>query len=1459
MVLPLVLGVVGAFAGTALGGGILTSIGYVVGSLIGNMLSPTKGPDRVGPRLEDLSLQTSSAVADLPRAYGTVGHMGNMIWAKGNQLQEVITTSTQKKKVLGFTVAKQKTTTYTYFLTCAVAFCKVPEGGSVKVLRIWMGDTLVYNASNDDPATLLQSAKFAEQITIYPGTDDQPIDPTIAADVGEENASAYPAIFYIVLRDFELTDYLNSVARAAMKVEYSVDVAEEGGLEFLNQAPLTTDPEYPALHNANFMDNEGLHVWTAGPADSNGEATTHTKRHFVALPGIDNVIQKQVITDAAPAHLVDDMEYLSLNMPAKGRGNTNVQVFTTGFVRMVSDDAGEAGLNPIFSQGPAVLDLLGFGWSAANFSYGSIVGTSAPFAPYAGSSGTWYFNSFGDALTSIRNICGGPGMLVSQPSFDEYTFNPTTQVLIPGGMFWRDPGPPLEEPRFSITSPTATIDIPYPLTEEHMEEAVYQQWLSAMVIAPGYSQEYRIILDSDGGPPQAPSFFTAYGSNVYVGFAYNGDGYVYRLSGLSSDAVASFSDTDSVTLHRLGIVNELVHALYDTTTGFVLKIYDLDLVEVDSLDAAAILAVFGSNGDEFADSLSFDFTRYYWLNSGDLYSKTSLAADPLLLGDMSATVIEGTDYPAFFGMTRRGNVLAVPTVGGSLPDTGIQFYTIGLIADPGKALLADIITEECKLAGLTESDIDVSLITDQVRGYRIAQRGSIRNVIGQLQTCFPFDVLQSGYKLKFVPRGQSPIASVSYDDLGKDVQWTQDREMTTQLPRRVVLRYLDRELEYEINEQYSERPIDSETETVIDIPIVLTPDEAAQMTDILHSVYLMERETYGPFTLPPTYGQVEPADVIVVTTSDGTTYQVRLTNVQYLPDGSMIGTGKRNAVTIYSSNAVGETVDPAPTVIPIAGVAVTEILDTPVNVIENLPGVTAVMGNPYESWTGGTLFLSRDGNWQAVQGFTESCTIAHAVDTLPEHSGAVVDRGNTLTIRIATGSITSTNETGLYNEVLLAAYGVNGRWEMVSVQNVTDNMDGTYTLDTFLRGLRGTEWATGLHETDDLFILLNTPDDVAFIELQTTDLNQTLTFRGVSNGGDIDSEFDDVIEYTGENLRPLSPVDAQADAVGQDLLVSWSRRDRVNAGWSNLSEIPMSEAELAFDVEILGEDDEVLRTVEVSGATSFTYTDTEQIEDFGEVIDSDFTVAIYQISALVGRGRPLITDIFPRGLALPDPLFSQVVFLAGFEGANGSTTIIDESSYARVMTPQGNAQITTTTPLMGSSSLLLDGTGDFVRTPAASELTIGTQQFTMECFVRLNSTSGTIAVFNQWDMGAVSTTRTWSFDVSSSQIRFVYNTGVVLTWAWSPVVGVTYHIAICRAGGFMRAFVNGVQVGASTADSGNISSSLTVLRVGGMGDGAGGTNNFLNGRLDECRITIGATAGRYTANFTPPALPFPRF
>jgi hypothetical protein len=95
-----------------------------------------------------------------------------------------------------------------------------------------------------------------------------------------------------------------------------------------------------------------------------------------------------------------------------------------------------------------------------------------------------------------------------------------------------------------------------------------------------------------------------------------------------------------------------------------------------------------------------------------------------------------------------------------------------------------------------------------------------------------------------------------------------------------------------------------------------------------------------------------------------------------------------------------------------------------------------------------------------------------------------------------------------------------------------------------------------------------------------------------------------------------------------DILISWIRRSRLGRTMMSGVDIPLGEATESFQVDILAgaSPHTVLRTLS-SSTVSVLYSHANQEADFGSPLPATLHVAIYQLSAIVGRGTPEIATL----------------------------------------------------------------------------------------------------------------------------------------------------------------------------------------------------------------------------------------
>lgn len=236
-----------------------------------------------------------------------------------------------------------------------------------------------------------------------------------------------------------------------------------------------------------------------------------------------------------------------------------------------------------------------------------------------------------------------------------------------------------------------------------------------------------------------------------------------------------------------------------------------------------------------------------------------------------------------------------------------------------------------------------------------------------------------------------------------------------------------------------------------------------------------------------------------------------------------------------------------------------------------------------------------------------------------------------------------------------------------------------------------------------------------------------------------------------------------------------------------------------------------------------------------------------------------VTGTFNAGNTLSYYDIDGITVLASatIESVSGSTLIIDGSAsgfsiatnrQTKTVTASGDAIISTAQKKFGAASLLLDGTGDYIRVAGDQDFSFGTGDFTFETFFYRNVTAGTQVIF---DFRSGSTINNpYLYASGTSLIYGANNAPQINVTGVLPSTGTWYHVAAVRASGTVKIYVNGVQVGGSYVDLNDYTYPVNVY-IGANYVGTGGVNGY----LDEIRITKGFA--RYTA--TPFVVPTAAF
>ena len=188
-----------------------------------------------------------------------------------------------------------------------------------------------------------------------------------------------------------------------------------------------------------------------------------------------------------------------------------------------------------------------------------------------------------------------------------------------------------------------------------------------------------------------------------------------------------------------------------------------------------------------------------------------------------------------------------------------------------------------------------------------------------------------------------------------------------------------------------------------------------------------------------------------------------------------------------------------------------------------------------------------------------------------------------------------------------------------------------------------------------------------------------------------------------------------------------------------------------------------------------------------------------------------------------------------------------DSAAQNNLTLYGNAKLSTTQAKFGDTSMVFDGTGDYVTLPSSSFKPFGTGDFTIECFARFDAINGKglFQLGASYLPSAITGPAVFATTASPHPWRIYYGTSNVNA-SVSPSTDTWYHVAYVRSSGVTKLYVDGTSV-ISQNDTTNYTNTFFVI-------GGGYSSVYLmDGYIDDFRISHMA---RYTADFTAPTAPF---
>lgn len=1068
----------------------------------------------VGPRLKDLNIPFSLYGMPIPITFGVRRLYGNILWAI--PLRENV----KKSKSGGSGGPTQTTKEYQYYATYAVSFGIPGNTDSTKrdVLRVWADGSLIYDRRGTGQ-TKIQGFNF----NFYPASPTQEPDPVMEAKIGVGMVPAYRDFMYMVIRDLPVERWGNRPP--AISVE--IGDATESTYSVTNIMP-TADAAGSMTQSFGFADWARMLYYSVTNGSTN---TTCTVRAYDMTSG----------------------ELINTSYANKGEG--------IGWDNNVGDIR-ESDLAHI--QG---------------FQFTAITDTGLSYIPW------------------LNVIVGmGRGGLGRQPIclVDPLSGAVTHWLGAKTGFTG------------SHMLPVNDVEITddYQFSQGYVN---YPKFYSAQIVYGQYSADTYIFCQSFYSGTGLAILKLNGSNNIFeVSFIESGIDYDNFCPGTVGYGYSDVMCIEDNIIHRYRIKTGADRA---DTAGYVKTIWKTMGSSINNVyyhafeDAYIVILADGTcykydvDGTELATvSLTgklppaHDHNNFlHDMSNGYLAWQTSADGNTYELDLTFMTVNTFTDTFGHYDVDANTRMFSskmrmfasVGVTGSGSAGTGqtdsrqhaCSLFYYDRLGD-ARMPLADFITGMAMYAGYDISEIYVDPeIDDMIDGAVISQVTSYRSVINAISAIYRIDIIESDGTVKFLRK------PVGYSDTDFEVaagetllptaqrpespSFAFRREEEIAVPQRVLLRYLDKSLAYQWSMQTATRSQfintnGSNEQITYEVPIAMSAVEAKTLANRALWMAWSSRVSYD-FRLPQKFFKVEPGDVGSVVVGP-LTYTVKASEVTYNNDFSVgiRGTSFQSdeAVEFNAETGAGYT-----QIIPYDLGGEIYILDVPL--LKSNHDMTATDQFPLymhlsplnrtTTWLGSSAYFSYSDsiNFSEVAANTNEGVVC-IVTAVPDAPNSLLqtDEVNTITVVVKTGDATllaSCTEENMLQGANLAAFGANGRWELIQFMTVEENSDGSYTLSNLLRARNSTDYAVDLHKVGDTLLLLGElfTDVTAVGESR---IETALRYKAVGPSqaeSAIAAKNTPIYGYAAQPWTPTVPTITRSITAGTgDITIDWDRRNR---------------------------------------------------------------------------------------------------------------------------------------------------------------------------------------------------------------------------------------------------------------------------------------------------------------------------
>lgn len=461
-------------------------------------------------------------------------------------------------------------------------------------------------------------------------------------------------------------------------------------------------------------------------------------------------------------------------------------------------------------------------------------------------------------------------------------------------------------------------------------------------------------------------------------------------------------------------------------------------------------------------------------------------------------------------------------------------------------------------AKINENTISNIEINDTIDGFTINNNITLNDALELLKTVYFFDLIEQNGNIKIssnknnINRETTTIYEnelISFNTNNNEIFIEITNKNVNELPKKVQLAFLDKNLGYDSNLVYSQREIEDTDFIDIDtIPIVLDENKAKNITEINLYLKWLERNTFK-FILTPKYLFLEVSDLIKLIINQNS-YILKIKEIHINENLTLTIISNLFDNSIYNTNNNTNNNEDSIVINKEAGETNTNIFEIPAinNDLLDKPILFFSLNGIEDGWSGANIYSSTNNdNYQLLDSSIENSTVGFLSNDLKNVKPYYFDYENNMNIifhsKIDINDLNNITTNALLSKQNIALLGN----ELIQFETITLNENGSYTIKNILRGLFGTEKYINTHQIGDKFILINSN-----ILQQITDINKLFFnnyYKIVSIGNDFLTTNAKQFTISGKNLSPLPPCHIHYKINNNIVYLSWMRRDRGIQNW----------------------------------------------------------------------------------------------------------------------------------------------------------------------------------------------------------------------------------------------------------------------------------------------------------------------